>query len=64
MRVAAPQAMFDACRSGLVLRAVLWVELIVAAAAMFRAATPLQWLEQAAFFTGGSGTFTGASKAQ
>ena len=52
MRVAAPQAMFDACRSGLVLRAVLWVELIVAAAAMFKAATPLQWLEQAAFFTG------------
>lgn len=52
VQAAAPQAMFDACRSGLVLRAVLWVELIVASAAMFGAATPLRWLEQAAFFTG------------
>ena len=53
-RASAPVTLFDACRSGLVLRAVCGVELIVAAAAMFSAASPLQWLEQAAFYTGGA----------
>ncbi len=48
----APEAVFDACRSGVALRAVLFVELVVAAAAMFGAAGPMQWLEQMAFLTG------------
>jgi two-component system sensor histidine kinase AlgZ len=43
---------FDACRAGVALRAVLFVELVVAAAAMFGAASAGQWLAQMAYLTG------------
>ena len=43
---------FDACHVGIVLRAVLFVEAIVATAALFGAASPVAWLERMALFTG------------
>nr|WP_234640762.1 histidine kinase [Delftia tsuruhatensis] len=51
----APAALvFDACNVGVVLRAVLFVQAVVASAAMFGADSPLQWLEQMALLTGAS----------
>jgi two-component system sensor histidine kinase AlgZ len=47
-------AMLDACRVGVVLRAVLLVEVVVAVAALFVAPTPSDWLLQAAIVTGGA----------
>jgi two-component system sensor histidine kinase AlgZ len=43
---------FDACNVGVVLRAVLFVQAVVATAAMFGAESPLQWLERMALLTG------------
>ena len=43
---------FDACQVGVVLRAVLFVELALAVAALFPAATPGQWLALLALWTG------------
>ncbi|MDF1485397.1 sensor histidine kinase [Ramlibacter sp. H39-3-26] len=45
---------FDACHAGVVLRAVLFVELVLGAGALFDAGTPLDWLVQVAFLTGGA----------
>ncbi|MBK1684917.1 histidine kinase [Rhodoferax fermentans] len=43
---------FDACRVGVVLRAVLFVEVSVAVVAMFGAADALQWLTRLSLITG------------
>ena len=43
---------FDACRVGVVLRAVLFVEAVVAVAAMFGATDVLQWLTRLSLVTG------------
>ena len=43
---------FDACHVGVVLRAVLFVQAVIAVAAMFGAATPLDWLLRLSLFTG------------
>lgn len=45
---------FDACQIGVVLRAVLFVELVVAVATLFLAASPSEWLLLAATVTGGA----------
>lgn len=45
---------FDACHVGVVLRAVLFVQAVVAVAAMFSASTPLEWLTRLSLFTGGA----------
>ena len=45
---------FDACHVGVVLRAVLFVEAVVAVGAMFGAATPVDWLTRLALLTGGA----------
>ena len=45
---------FDACHVGVVLRAVLFVQAVVAVAAMFGAATPLDWVTRLSSFTGGA----------
>lgn len=45
---------FDACHVGLVLRAVLFVEAVVAVGAMFGAATFLDWLTRLSLLTGGA----------
>ena len=42
---------FDACQLGVVLRAVLFVELVAAVGAMFGAASPLDWLLRLAVLT-------------
>jgi len=44
--------LFDACQLGVVLRAVLFVELVMAVAALFVAASPLAWLLRLALLTG------------
>ena len=46
--------MFDACQVGAVLRAVLFVEAVVAVATMFGAPTPTDWLTRLATVTGGA----------
>ena len=46
--------MFDACQVGVVLRAVLFVEAVVAVATMFAASTPVDWLTRLATVTGGA----------
>ena len=46
--------MFDACHVGVVLRAVLFVQLIAAIAAMFWSDTPVEWLLKMALLTGGT----------
>ena len=46
--------MFDACHVGVVLRAVLFVQLIAAIAAMFWSDTPVEWLFKMALLTGGT----------
>ena len=43
---------FDACQVGVVLRAVMFVEVVVAVGAMFVAATALDWLVRLAVLTG------------
>ncbi|MEY4138607.1 MAG: hypothetical protein RLZZ371_789 [Pseudomonadota bacterium] len=51
---AAPQAaalVFDACHVGVVLRAVLFVQVVMAVAAMFGAASPLDWLLRLSLIT-------------
>lgn len=54
---AAPAAarvlVFDACHVGVVLRAVLFVESVVAVGAMFGASTLLDWVNRLALLTGG-----------
>ena len=50
-----PQALvFDACNAGVVLRAVLFVQAVIAAAAMYGADTPSEWLSRLALLTGAS----------
>ena len=52
---AAPRALvFDACQLGVVLRAVLFVEAVVAVAALFGALSVLEWLNRLSLFTGGA----------
>ncbi|MBX9817872.1 MAG: histidine kinase [Burkholderiaceae bacterium] len=45
---------FDACQMGVVLRAVLFVELAMGVAAMFAAATPWNWVLRFSLITGGA----------
>jgi two-component system, LytTR family, sensor histidine kinase AlgZ len=45
---------FDACQVGVVLRAVLFVEAVVAVGALFGSASPLEWLVRASTLTGGA----------
>src|SRR5574337_1324163 len=45
---------FDACRVGVVLRAVLFVEAVLGVGAMFGAAGPGDWLARLALLTGGA----------
>ncbi|MBV7455509.1 histidine kinase [Acidovorax sp. sif1233] len=45
---------FDACQVGVVLRAVLFVELVVGVGAMFGAGNPVEWLATMALLTGGA----------
>lgn len=49
---AAPVLVFDACHVGVVLRAVLFVEGVVGAGAMFGAVGPVDWLWRMAFLSG------------
>jgi two-component system sensor histidine kinase AlgZ len=49
---AAPALVFDACQIGVVLRAVLFVELAIAAVVMFGSAGPLEWLGRLSLMTG------------
>jgi two-component system sensor histidine kinase AlgZ len=46
--------MFDACQVGVVLRAVLFVEAVVAVATLFAAPAPIDWLARLATVTGGA----------
>ena len=52
--VAASALVFDACRAGVILRAVLFVEVCVAVGAMFGAAGFLDWLTRLSLLTGGA----------
>lgn len=45
---------FDACDLGVVLRAVLFVQLVLAVGVMFGAQTPLDWLARLSLLTGGA----------
>lgn len=45
---------FDACQPGVVLRAVLFVEAVMAVGAMFGSQSPLQWVERLALVTAGA----------
>ena len=45
---------FDACQVGVVLRAVLFVELVVGVGAMYGARNPVEWLATLALLTGGA----------
>ncbi|MFD2752903.1 histidine kinase [Comamonas terrae] len=45
---------FDACNAGVVLRAVLFVQGVIAVAAMFGTGTPAEWLSRMALLTGAS----------
>jgi two-component system sensor histidine kinase AlgZ len=47
-------AVFDVCQVGVVLRGVLFVEAVLAVAALFGASTPADWLGQVAILTGGA----------
>lgn len=49
-----PVLVFDACQVGVVLRAVLFVEAVVAVAAMFGTASLLDWVGRIALLTGGA----------
>ncbi|VWX56494.1 Two-component system, LytT family, sensor histidine kinase AlgZ [Burkholderiales bacterium 8X] len=48
------QALFDACRVGVVLRAVVFVEIVIAVVALFGARAPGEWLAVTATVTGGA----------
>ncbi|MFC5607423.1 sensor histidine kinase [Variovorax soli] len=50
----APSATFDVCQVGVVLRAVLFVEAVLAVAALFSASGLADWLAQVATLTGGA----------
>lgn len=50
----APALVFDACQIGVVLRAVLFVELALGVASMFAAATPWNWVLRFSLVTGGA----------
>ncbi len=50
----AVRGLFDACQIGVVLRTVLFVEALVATAALFVSASPGEWLVQTAIVTGGA----------
>ncbi|EHL23643.1 histidine kinase [Acidovorax sp. NO-1] len=45
---------FDACQVGVVLRAVLFVELVLGVGAMYSASNPVEWLATLALLTGGA----------
>ena len=45
---------FDACHVGVVLRAVLFVEIVLGVGAMYGASTPLEWLARVSLLTGGA----------
>ncbi|MCL5739722.1 MAG: histidine kinase [Betaproteobacteria bacterium] len=45
---------FDACHVGVVLRAVLFVEVVLGVGALYGASTPLEWLARVALLTGGA----------
>lgn len=47
-------SLFDACRIGVVLRTVVFVEAVVAIATLFVVSTPSEWLVQTATVTGGA----------
>jgi two-component system, LytTR family, sensor histidine kinase AlgZ len=49
---AAAVLVFDACHVGVILRAVLFVETVMAAGAMYGAANPMDWLWRIAFLSG------------
>ena len=49
---AAPTLVFDACQIGVVLRAVLFVELALAVVVLFDSAGPMEWLERLSLVTG------------
>lgn len=53
-RPAGRALVFDACHAGVVLRAVLFVELVLAVGALFGADTPFDWLSRLALLTGGA----------
>ncbi len=50
----APALVFDACQMGVVLRAVLFVELAMGVAAIFAATTPWSWVLRFSLITGGA----------
>ncbi len=52
--VKAPVLVFDACHVGVVLRAVLFVEVVVAVGSMFVAGSVLDWLTRLSMVTGGA----------
>jgi two-component system, LytTR family, sensor histidine kinase AlgZ len=51
-RPVAAVLVFDACHVGVILRAVLFVETVMAAGALYGAASPLDWLWRVAFLSG------------
>ena len=53
-RAQGPVLVFDACHSGVVLRALLFVEVALAVGTMFTVDSPMAWLEQLALFTSGA----------
>jgi hypothetical protein len=53
-RPAREPSLFDACQIGVVLRTVVFVEVVVAIAALFVVSTPGEWLVQTATVTGGA----------
>ncbi len=50
----APVLIFDACHVGVILRAVLFVQVVLAVGVMFGAANPMDWLGRLALMTGAS----------
>ena len=51
---ARPNLVFDACHVGVVLRAVLFVELVLAVGALYAAQNPLDWIIHFSLVTGGA----------
>ena len=51
---APPRLVFDACHVGVVLRAVLFVEAVVAVGAMYGASSLIDWLTRTSMLTGGA----------
>ena len=52
--VVAPRLVFDACHVGVVLRAVMGVEMVVAVGAMFLSGTLMEWFTRLALLTAGA----------